>query len=121
VTTTITAQGGAVTITPDLVLGYATSQASSTQIHLALGATYPSATTRPAIARSGTLNLLFKNENNANNCRIAHTEPGTLTLTTTDLNHADMVYVPVGQVTMSLDDTTHNAWIVTVGFQEVST
>jgi hypothetical protein len=30
-----------------------------------------------------------------------------------------MYYVPTGDVTMKLDDTTYNAWIVEVGYQEV--
>jgi hypothetical protein len=120
VSTTITARGGLVTITPTLVLGYATAQTSSTQLHLALGATYPGATTRQAIARSGTLTLLFATEADADECRYEHAQPGTLTLATTDLATADMVYVPIGEVTMKLDDTTYNAWIVETGYQEVS-
>jgi hypothetical protein len=119
VTTTIIAQGGAVSITPNLVLGYETTQTTNTQIHLALGASVPGVTLRPALARSGTLSMLFETELNARNCRIAHAQPDIFTLTTTDLGYANMYYVPTGDVTMKLDDTTYNAWIVEVGYQEV--
>jgi hypothetical protein len=119
VTTTIIAQGGAVEIVPHLVLGYETTQTTSTQIHLALGASFPGVTLRPALARSGTLSMLFKTETKARDCRTAHAQPDIFTLTTTDLNHANMYYVPTGDVTMKLDDTTYNAWIVEVGYQEV--
>lgn len=115
---TTTLSNGTTTLTPKLVLGWQSEQPSKTQIHPIIGSTTPDVTTRPSLKRSGTLEVLFNTETNANTCRTMHTAAGTFTLASTDLSHISMSYVVAGAVTVKIADTM-NHWIVSIGYQEV--
>lgn len=105
-------------VVPTMVLGWNSEQPSTTQIHPIIGSEVPDVTTRPALKRSGTLNLLFDTELGAYECRIMLTEAGIFALSTTDLDHVDMQFVVSGTVKVELDATL-TRWIVNVAYQEV--
>lgn len=115
---TTTLSNGTTTLTPKLILGWQSDQATKTQIHPIIGSTTPDVTTRPALKRSGTLQVLFNTETQANTCRTMHTAAGTFTLTSTDLSHINMTYVVAGDTSVKIADTM-NHWIVSIGYQEV--
>lgn len=118
---TTTVSNGITTLTPTVVLGWESRQPSKTQIHPILGSTNPDVTTRPALLRTGTLELMFATEANANSCRTMHTAAGVFTLTSNDLSYISMSYVVAGEVTVKLDDVTLNRFVVSIDFQEVVT
>lgn len=115
---TTTLSNGTTTLTPTVVLGWNSEQPTRTQIHPIIGASIPDITTRPALKRSGTLEVLFASETDAESCRTMHTAAGVFELASTDLDTIDMSYVVAGSVKLQLDDTI-TQWIVTIGYQEV--
>lgn len=115
---TTTLSNGTTTLTPTVVLGWNSEQSSKTQIHEILGSATPDVTTRPALLRSGTLEVLFATEADANTCRTMHTAAGTFTLASTDLSYISFDYVVTGTVKVEMDDT-YTQWLVSIGYQEV--
>ncbi|HEU5223925.1 MAG TPA: hypothetical protein VFU07_09655 [Candidatus Lumbricidophila sp.] len=76
---------------------------------------------RPAKLRTGTLKFLYTSETLANTCRTLHANPGVWALAYTGKTTIAMNYVvpPGGRITVELDSTTNNAWLVSVDYQEV--
>jgi hypothetical protein len=110
---------GTTVITPELVLGYETTQASRNIVHEVLGRPDPDVTLAPAGTRSGTLSLFFLTEADAEAARVLHTAASTFTLTDADRPAMGMVYVTAGAITVTLDDQTRERWTVAVEYREV--
>lgn len=110
-----------VTATPDAVDGYASTVTSRTILHEVIGRAYPDVTMLPGSLRSGTLTLVFGDENESRLCEQLHAYAAQpLVLITNDRYTVAMTYVVVGRVTRSLDDQTRDSWIVTADYQEVA-
>lgn len=110
-----------VTATPDTVDGYASSVNSRTLLHEVIGRAYPDVTMLPGSLRSGTLSLVFGDENDSRLCEQLHAyATAPLVLTTDERDTIAMTFVVVGKVVRSLDDQTRDSWVVSVDYQEVT-
>lgn len=118
---TTTIAQGATTLTPQLLLGYASTRDSGNIIHRAIDD--PSnidVTLRPASLRSGTLRFLFLTHAEGLAAEALHSNATALTLNDTDLPGVDMSYVVDGRIELELDDETRLRWVLSVDYQEVS-
>jgi hypothetical protein len=142
---TATITSGVYTITPTIIDGYSSTRASQNVVRTILGSSIPAVSLRPALLRSGTLQLIFgdtgptfseyivvdgivveSGETPGVDAEAAslvaetlHATGGVFTLSETSRSRVGMTYVVSGNVTRKLDDTTRAVWIVTVDFQEV--
>lgn len=117
-TTTLT--NGTVTVTPDEVNGYESTQTVRTVVHRVLGRPDPDVTLRPAATRAGRLELVFGDEVAAAAAVTAHAAPSVWSIATTDIDTIDMAYVVAdGDITRNLDDS-RVAWLVSIPFVEVA-
>lgn len=114
-----TVTDGATTITPLLVLGYASKRESRNVVHQVIGRTGDDVTLRPASLRTGTLTMLFANEADALACEQMHAAGAVFTLVDDDLSSTTMLYILAGSLPRVLDDQTRRRWTVAVDFQEV--
>jgi hypothetical protein len=142
---TATITSGVYTIRPTLIDGYSSTRASQNVVRTILGSAVPAVSLRPALLRSGTLQLIFGDapssgpvyviedgyivllddteagdaETASAQAEALHATGGVFTLSETTRGSVGMSYVVSGNVTRKLDDTTRAVWIVTVDFQEV--
>jgi len=117
---TISAANGAGTTSPLTILSpYETSWTSRNIVHDLVGGDIAVSLVKPR-PRSGELALLYDNETDARAAADLHTQETTFTLTETDPASVSMTYAVDGQVRCALDESTLSAWIVSVGYQEVS-
>ncbi len=117
--TTITATSTGGTTTPLLVNGYEAARQSRNIIHdlLSDGIAVTLINPRP---RSGTLRLLYDDEAAAFAALNLHAEETTFAIVSDERAGVGMIYVLDGDVSIALDEETQTAWIVSVGFQEVT-
>lgn len=108
-------------VTPLLTLGYSSSAQSLNVTHQVLGGDLD-VTVRAAGMRTGTLQFLFSDEDDAAACELMHRQPMSFTLTDDDRATIDMTYViaPAGNIARALDGDTRDQWTVSVDFQEVA-
>lgn len=119
-TTTITAAGSGDTTSPLLILGYDAARGSRNQTRdlISGGIAVVLISPRP---RSGTLEFLYEGEADAFAAVALHSEETSFTLESDDRVSVGMTYVlGDGDVTISLDDETRDAWVVSVPFQEIA-
>lgn len=119
--TTITT--GASTITPSIVTTYEARRAAQTIVHVILGSPEPDVSLRPALRRSGRIELGFAGPTcEADSNAAAGVLAGASVFTLTDPDRAthNMTFVVTGDIPRALEDTTRNAYTVAFEFQEVS-
>jgi hypothetical protein len=109
---------GTTTVTPDLVLQVTSSQAGGSIIHDIIGGGTVM-TQRPARPRSGTLNLFFLTEDEAEACRALHATGALLTYDEPEHASRHLVYTATN-ISPALDDQTRHRWTVSVDFREVT-
>src|SRR5688500_7572097 len=117
--TVITYTGGS--ITPDMVLGYQSQRQAGNIIHPILGRENPDITFRPAMLRTGRLELGFygaTSEADSLAAEAAHGLGAVFTLASTDVGSIEMSYVVAGSVTRTIE-VPGTAWTVHVDYQEV--
>lgn len=120
-TATISAGDGSGTTSPITVLSpYAAAYASRNVIHDLIGGGIAVSLVQPR-PRSGILSLLYGTEADAIAGAQLHRAETTFTLTEDEPASISMSYVIDGDVEVALDDETLTVWIVSVGFQEVTT
>lgn len=137
-TATITANNGAGSVYPLLILGYEAEDESRNIIHDLVGGGIAAVLSTPR-PRSGELQLLFadgvspeyawvdgyyvpidpSSTSEAWVARALHREETTFSLIEPDRPEVEMTYVVAGAVRITLDDQTRKAWVVTVPYQEV--
>lgn len=110
---------GTTTITPELVLGWSTSQDSRNVIHSIIGRSDPEVTLQPANLRTGTMELFFLSEAEAEEARLIHSSAAIFTLYSDEITSANLYYVVTGSISMALEDETRRYWTVTVDYQEI--
>lgn len=116
-----TLHNGTDTVTPVLVTGYVSQRETQSVVHRIIGRADPDVSLRPAALRTGTLELLFDSEADAEAAELAHAGSAVWTLTDTDRSTVGMIYVVAdGSITRTLDDETRDYWLVAVPFVEVS-
>lgn len=116
---------GATIITPTVVLGFESARPGGTLTHPILGRSNPDVTLRPAGMRAGTLQLGFagaSSEADSLAAETAHASGVVAVFASTDRATVGMSYVvpASGRITRTLEDTTRNAWVVSVDFEEVA-
>lgn len=111
---------GTTILYPTVVDGWDASRRARNIIHDVLGRADPDVTLRPAGLRSGKLRLVFADEADAMQASNMHAQAATFQLVSTDRDHINMTYVATDEVRLTLDDATRDAWVVEVGYQEVS-
>lgn len=114
--TVITA--GTYTLTPTLVLGYSATRTSNSVVHTIIGRPAPVVTLRPAMLRSGTLELFFPEKADAFAALDAHAQGSVLRLVD-GTDEREMRYVLAGNVSVELETETYT-WKVSADFQEVA-
>ena len=107
------------TTAPTLVLGYQSEHESQNVVYDLIGGGIAVALIQPR-PRSGTLDLFYPVEADAEECRTIHIRETTFQLIT-DRDSVGMVYVVAGRVRVSLDDETRDHWTVSVDYQEIVT
>ena len=118
---TITASAGTPAFTtPAMVLGYETARESGNRVHTLIDGAIAVVLT-PAKPRQGTLRLFYPAEADAFEALALHARAATFTLVGTDRTPVHMSYVVAdgGRVALELDDTTRNAFVVAVDYQEL--
>lgn len=110
---------GTTVINPIAVEGYEVTRASQNVVHPIPGKPDPDVSLRPAALRSGTITVLFEDEEDAWIAHQALSLGEVCTFETTTRIGLDMSFVTVDNIDISLDPTTAAAWRVTFGFQEV--
>lgn len=119
--TVITYTGGS--ITPDMVLSFQSSREAGNIVHPILGRANPDVTFRPAMLRTGTLQLGFyasTAEADSLAAEEAHALGVVFTLASTDRSSIEMSYVVSGGVVRSLVvPSGQGAWTLDIDFQEV--
>jgi len=111
------------TIAPTLILGYTARQEASNVVHPIIGRANPDVTLRPAMLRSGTLQMLFSSptaETESDAARQVLATAGVLSLMSSDRASIDMAFVTTGAITRELDTQTLRHWLVSFDFQEVA-
>lgn len=115
-----TISSGATTVTPSLILGYSTSSDAQNVRHDVIGAASPSYTLAPDRLRAGTLGLLFLTAAAAETARAFLVQKKVFVLASSDLPQINMSFIREGAIEVELDEETFAAWIVRVGYQEVT-
>jgi hypothetical protein len=110
---------GVVTIEPELVLGYETTQEAGNVVHEIIGRGDPDVTLRPARSRSGTLALFFLTEADAETARNS-LATGDVWDLAAELTTIAMSFVVSGDIMVRLDPETRLRWLVNVGYREVT-
>ncbi len=117
--TLITASGTGSTTSPELVLGYDTARESRNIVHDLISGDIAVTLIAPR-PRSGTLELLYFDEAAAFAGLALHEQETTFTLDDDDSAGVSMTYVVSGSgIRLTLDDETRDAWVLSVGYQEV--
>jgi hypothetical protein len=115
-----TISDGVTDVTPELVTGYEASAEVRHRVHQIIGGG-DSVSLVASSLRTGTLECLFPVKADAFALYALLIEPGTLSLADTDHPELDMPgFVVEGKVTIRLDDTTRDLWLVAFGFRAVS-
>lgn len=105
-------------IEPTAVDGYSSSRRSNNVVHIIPGSPNPDVTLRPASLRTGTLRMVFADEDAAKAAEDAHSSGAAFTLTADERPTLAMHYVVSGDVTRELG--TAGQWVVQVGYQEIA-
>lgn len=117
-TTTITPVGTTTTIIPDFVAGYAATYPTRNVLHAALNRRTRTATVNGSGLRTGTLTILFVDEDDKTNAVEILNSPAVFQLSSSDLNSIDMLFVIAGNVTEQLDPEAQAGWLVTFDLEE---
>jgi hypothetical protein len=115
---TITANNGAGTTSPLVVLGYETELPGRNIIHDLIGGGIAVALVAPR-PRAGVLRMGYEVEADAWAALTLHAEKSAFTLTETDRPAVGMSYVLNGAARLILEDQTRNLWQIEVPYQEV--
>lgn len=119
-TITITANNGAGTVAPLLILmPYEYGFEGRNIIHDLIGGGIAVSLVAPR-PRSGTLALLFPDNATAAAAAQLHRERTTFTLAWPDLPSGAMTYVVTDSVAVSKDPDTMKRWLTTVSYQEIT-
>lgn len=106
-------------IAPELVHAYEPETDVATTFHETISGRVI-ATLRPALPRSGTLNLVFYTEEAAWAAEDFHRRLAFFQLDDTDSPHINMTYGVNGRMRVTLDDDSGAAWILEVPFREIT-
>lgn len=118
-TTTITAQDGTTdAFSPLAMTTWAPSAESANTIHNLIDGSIAVTMVGDRL-RSGTLALIFADDNQAETARLLLARPTSFTLTDTTRPVVNMTFVRQGQITPAIHDQAREVWEFTVGFQEV--
>lgn len=109
--------GTGTTVSPTLVLGYATARESQNIVHDIVGGGIAVTIIRPR-PRSGTLELFFTEETPAFAALEVFARESTFTLSDTDRPSVNMTYVINGTADLALD-SSRKRWTLSAGYQEV--
>jgi hypothetical protein len=114
---------GALLIEPQGILSYRAESTAGTVIHPILGRSGPDITEAPGGLRTGTLELGFEgsdSEARSAEAENAHRAGGVFSFISDERVSVFMTYVPSGRVERELEDSTRDAWILRIDFQEVT-
>lgn len=114
---------GALTIAPQIFLNVTSDQSSGNIVHPILGRSNPDVTLRPATLRTGVIEMGFSGPNSETDSALARTilaGGGVFALSSTDRASVSMSFVTSGRINRELEDTSRNAWVVRVDYQEVT-
>lgn len=116
-TSTITRDSDSATTVPDLVTGYETAYQGRNVVRDLIGGgiAVSRVSQRP---RAGTLELLYSDRAEAWACVELHRGTDTFTLTDTDIDQVEMIYV-AGTISPALEDAGRALWIVSIDYQEI--
>lgn len=115
-TTTITSPSSVYTATQ--VDGYSAVRPSRNVLHPIIGSGAYAVSLRPAALRSGTLRVMFTDEQIANDLLDALSAGTELSLESTDRPLINMNFVASGDSELELDDETRKNWWVIFDWQE---
>lgn len=117
-TTTITATTSGDSTTPLGIDGYEAERTSQNIVHdlISGGIAVTLIAPRP---RSGTLELVYGNEADANAALELHAQEDTFELVRDDVASVNMTYVIDGAVRLTISQT-RKEWTLSVGYQEVT-
>lgn len=118
---TITADIGADTTSPLLIVPWSTEQDSANVFHDIQGATMPWVSIQGARARRGELALFYgDDEAAAAAAREMLSEPDTFTIDYDQRPSLEFTFAVDGTVRMELDEQTSDHWVVRFGYREVA-
>lgn len=108
-------------VVPTVVDGYTSTREAQSLAHPILGRPDPEVTLREAALRSGTLTLLFPDEDDSAAAELAFSQPGVWQMVDDDRDTVGMSFVVAGgAITRELHDETRNDWLLTIPYREVS-
>lgn len=113
---TIIVQGESI-IRPDAVDGFESNREPGSLVHTILGRAFPDVTLRPASARSGTLRLTFRRDDDSATAELQFASPGIFQLVSAYQSTVEMSFAVTGRITRRLDPSGY--WAVEFGYHEV--
>jgi len=116
-TTTITK--GVTVIIPVAVLTYEAAVEAVTVFHRVLSVAAPSVSLSPDTTRTGRIEAVFESQANAWAAHAALRAAGPFTVVDADFPETNMTAVRDGDMTIRLDDVSHQLWILDIGYAEV--
>jgi len=105
-------------VNPDFVDGWAETRNSRTVVNPIVGGGVDYIL-YPADLRSGTMSLMFFDEQDAIDCFQLHGKAAVFTITDTDRPSINMNYIVNGSNTRTLNDQNRTWWVVALQYQEV--
>lgn len=103
---------------PDFVDGWAETRNSRTVVNPIVGGGVDYVL-YPADLRTGTMSLIFLDEQDAIDCFEVHSQAAVFTITDTERPSINMNYIVSGSNTRTLDDQSRKWWVVSIQYQEV--
>lgn len=113
-----TISNGVTTITPTVKISYADSYESRNIVHPLLGGGV-AVTFGGTPKRTGTLELIFSNETDANTAYVFFRDSFVFQLTDTDAPTTNMNFVVAGNISREWVDSSISIWQLSIDFQEV--
>ena len=114
-----TITNGTTTITPTLRLTAASTLESRNKVHELLGGGV-AVTFGQEPLRTGTLELFFDTETDANDAETFHRDGYVFQLADADVPTLNMTYVVAGRIQRELDSDTRRRWVLKIDVQEVT-
>jgi hypothetical protein len=116
----ITANNGAGSTSPVMILGYSTTRDSRNIVRDLIGGGIAVSLIAPRL-RSGSLNLFYSDEAQAWTALNLLSNESAYALTDTDRPDIGMTFVVNGPLALDLDDQTRDLWTITLPYQEINT
>lgn len=115
-----TISNGTDTLTATVMDGYEATREARNVVHEILGSNVPAVSLRAARTRSGTFRFMFVDAAVAQAALNMLGSASKITLADTDRPGVGMIFVAAGSVSIELEDSTRNLWVIECDYRETT-